>query len=660
MSFTNTCQSSRMKTNRYWLSYVPFCLILASVICLLSMGNVNAADPSDSVRVANVGVGAHGVTSASHIPHAKETVPDWAKDATFYQIFPERFCNGDPTNDPTRESLEFPELVNKQWKVMPWRSNWYERADWEKEQGPNFFDDGVFDRRYGGDLQGVLNRLNYIEELGVNVIYFNPVFYARSMHKYDGNTYHHVDPFFGPDPEGDLEMMATETSDPKTWKMTAADELFFELVKEAHDRGIRVIIYGVFNHTGRGFFAFENLLKEQEASPYKDWYIVNSFDNPATTDENEFRYKGWWGVMTLPEFTDTSNGRDLHPGPKEYIFDATRKWMDPNGDGDPSDGIDGWRLDVAAEVPTKFWRDWNAYVRELNPEGYTVAEHWEDAAHFLHEGGFSATMNYHGFSWPVKGYLIDGTLSPSDAAEMLVSRLENYPVERQYAMQNLIDSHDTDRVASMIVNAPDGRPYLQPERFDYDVNERVSPRHWDHYDTSEPDEEDRRIQRLVTLMQMTYVGAPMVYYGTECGMWGADDPCDRMPMVWPDHSNTEGVELGSEDITEFDNQLHRFYSAAYHLRHHCESLRRGTFKVLKTDDQAKGFAFARQSDNELTYVLFNRGDEAWEVDLPMPGKDMNVHQIFTASGEQGADAFKAGDSVTMVIPPRDGAVFLIQ
>ena len=627
---------------------------------LLQLSIAYAEEPTDPVRVANIGTGTHGVVIPDRIPEAKETVPDWVKDATFYQIFPERFCNGDPTNDPTRESLEFPNLVNKDWKLMPWRSSWYQRADWEKKQGPNFYDNGVFDRRYGGDLQGVVNKLDYIEDLGVNVIYFNPVFYARSLHKYDGNTYHHVDPYFGPDPEGDLEMMASETSDPKTWKMTAADELFFELVKAAHDRGIRVIIDGVFNHTGRGFFAFENLLKEQEASPYKDWYIVNSFDDPTTPAENEFRYKGWWGVMTLPEFADTANGKDLHPGPKEYIFDATRKWMDPNGDGDPSDGIDGWRLDVAAEVPAKFWRDWNAHVRMVNPEAYTVAEHWEDAAHFLHEGGFSATMNYHGFSWPVKGYLIDGTLSPSDAAEMLVKRLHNYPVERQYAMQNLIDSHDTDRVASMIVNAPKGRPYLQPERFDYDVNERASPRHWSDYDTSKPDAEDRRIQRLVTLMQVTYVGAPMVYYGTECGMWGADDPCDRMPMTWPNEGVSGTDQQAGADLAEFDSQLHQFYRAAYHLRHHCESLRRGDFEVLKTDNMTKGLAFARKSDKETTYTLFNRGDKQWEVELPLPNKNADAQQIFTASGEPGAEAFKSGRTVTMVIPPRDAAVFLIK
>ena len=199
--------------------------------------------------------------------------PTWIGDAIFYQIFPERFANGDTSNDPTRESLEYGD-VPETWELRSWTGDWYERSEWEKEIGPHFYHNGSYHRRYGGDLQGVIDRLDYLQDLGINAIYFNPLFYARSLHKYDGNSYHHIDPYFGPDPDGDFAIMATETSDPATWSWTAADSLFLNLLADARTRGIRIVIDGVWNHVGRDFFAFEDLRQNQEASPYKDWFIV--------------------------------------------------------------------------------------------------------------------------------------------------------------------------------------------------------------------------------------------------------------------------------------------------------------------------------------------------------------------------------------------------
>src|SRR3954466_11008538 len=205
----------------------------------------------------------------------------WAAEAVFYQIFPERFANGDPHNDPTRDSLELPVSPEPAWRISNWTADWYSRDDWGKQRGPDFYKDGVFDRRYGGDLQGVLEKLDYLSDLGINAIYFNPVFYSRSLHKYDGNSYHHIDPFFGPDPQGDLKILAKENgSDPKTWQWTAADKLFLDLVRRCHERRIRVVIDGVFNHTGRDFFAFQDLRKKQEHSRYRSWYVVDGLDDP--------------------------------------------------------------------------------------------------------------------------------------------------------------------------------------------------------------------------------------------------------------------------------------------------------------------------------------------------------------------------------------------
>jgi glycosidase len=558
-------------------------------------------------------------------------VPEWAVDAVFYQIFPERFRNGDPKNDPTHDSLEFPQTVPKSWTVSPWTGDWYARAAWEKESGHNFYENGVFNRRYGGDLQGVLDKLDYLKELGVNALYFNPVFYGRSLHKYDGASMHHIDPYFGPDPKGDLELMAAETSDPASWQWTAADKLFLKLLAEAHARGIRVIIDGVFNHTGRDFFAFADLRQNQDASPYREWYIVAHFDNPDTPP-NDFQYKGWWGNDTLPEFANTPSGDDLHAGPKQYVMDITRRWMDPDADGDPKDGVDGWRLDVAEEVPLKFWTEWNAYARQLNPNAYTVAELWNDAREFLVGGGFSATMNYHAFAFPLKGFLVDGRLSAHDFGRELALRRQKYPPAMQFVLQNLVDSHDTDRIASMIVNRPAEEPYLQPERFDYDTSPRVSPRHDPSYDVRRPNELERRIQRMVVLLQMTYLGAPMIYYGDEAGMWGGDDPCDRWPMFWEDLTyepqSADPLSRPREaDEVGVDNELLRFYRDAIALRKTNAVLRRGRLTTAASDDDAQFFVFRRELDGKEAFVAMNRGKTEFHWQLPIDRQELGV--IFT-------------------------------
>jgi glycosidase len=312
--------------------------------------------------------------------------PAWASDAVWYQVFPERFANGDPSNDPTRESLDA-DTAPASWSITPWTSDWYARAPWERELGPSFYEDGVFLRRYGGDLQGIIDRLGHLDSLGVPALYLNPVFHAPSLHKYDAASMHHIDPHFGPDPAGDLARIARETEDPATWSWTAADSLFLRFLAEAHAREIRVVIDGVFNHTGTRFFAFEEWRRTHGASRYRDWYTALRQDDPATPAD-EFDWQGWWDYRGLPVFADTPGGEDLAAGPKAYVMAITRRWMDPNGDGDPSDGIDGWRLDVAEEVPAGFWRDWHALVRSINPEALTVAEVWSDPRDFMARAGF--------------------------------------------------------------------------------------------------------------------------------------------------------------------------------------------------------------------------------------------------------------------------------
>jgi cyclomaltodextrinase / maltogenic alpha-amylase / neopullulanase len=589
----------------------------------------------------------------------EERVPDWVKDAVFYQLFPERFRNGDPSNDPTHASLEFPEITPENWEVKPWTQDWYYRQQWERDMGPDFYEHGVFHRRLGGDLQGVLDKMDYLADLGINTIYFNPVFYARSLHKYDGNSFHHVEPHFGPDPEGDLSLIAQEDPmDPDTWVWTSADLLFLDVLDAAHERGIRVIIDGVFNHTGRDFPAFADIVENQAESRFRDWYVIHEFNNPET-EENEFRYEGWWGVDTLPEFAEV--GDDLHPGPKQYVMNSTRRWMRPVVDGVERRGIDGWRLDVANEVPTGFWREWNQFVRELNPEAYTVAEIWDEASDYLRDAGFSATMNYHAFAYPVKGFLIDDYIGPSAFAEKLEERKGLYSPAVRYAMQNLIDSHDTDRVSSMIVNrGPHEGVYEASDRFDYDWGSRVSPRFFPAYDVRKPNAQEWQIQRLLTLFQMTYVGAPMIYYGTEAGMWGADDPDDRKPMVWPEMEfepetrHPLGHDRPADEIA-FDHDLFAFYQQVIGVRHDHAPLRRGDFEVLFTDEDTRTFAFRRALPGDTMLVFLNRSKR--DAVVALPAFDPDVYELVFETGYDGqVRAMGAGETLSVNLPALGGAV----
>jgi glycosidase len=526
---------------------------------------------------------------------ANNPAPDWAKDVVWYQIFPERFNNGDPSNDPTRASLDHPEHVASDWQITPWESEWFERADWEKSMSYHF-QDTLHHRRYGGDLQGVIDKLDYLKELGITGIYFNPLFYADSLHKYDGNSFHHIDPHFGPDPEGDLALIARESNDPRDWFWTAADRLFVKLLEEAKARDIRVIIDGVWNHTGRNFFAFRDILQKSQRSEYAHWYDIIQFDD-LRTSRNELKYNGWYGFDSLPEFANNPTGDNLADDPKLYIFHATRRWMDPNGDGDPSDGIDGWRLDVAETVPNGFWREWHAAMRRLNPEVFTSAEIWVSAGDYLRDTHFASTMNYRGFAIPVKGWLIDGKITVSEFASRLEQERTTHAPETALILQNLIDSHDTQRVASAIANRASFPDYKDPDQFDYDVGERVNAR-TPGYDNDRPDADGYRIWKMLALFQATYVGAPMIYYGTEVGMWGADDPEDRMPTWWH----------------RMDDSVFNTYQNTLQLRHDHKALRRGEFKVVTVDDTAQVFAFERTLDEERLVVILNRGYEAYAIE----------------------------------------------
>ncbi len=533
---------------------------------------------------------------------------DWARGIVWYQIFPERFRNGDTANDPTPE--EVPEARNyPSWQIHPWTSDWFEVQPYERKKSALFYD-VVYSRRYGGDLIGVMQKLDYLKDLGVDAIYFNPLFEAATLHKYDGASFHHIDNNFGADSRGDLERLklATETEDPGTWIWTSADSVFLQLIKEAHKRDIRIVMDGVFNHTGPEFFAFEDVRKNGPRSRYADWYDIKSWDDPATP-QNEFDYAGWWGFKGLPEFYEDENG--FRPAVWDYIFHATERWMDPNGDGDPSDGIDGWRLDVADQVAPVFWKKWYKHIKEINPAALIVAELWDEASEAVKDQRFDGAMNYP-FAYAMVDFFIDQktAIDAAELARRLQKLYEAYGKNTLGLMWNLIDSHDTDRVASMILNP------------DLNFDRMRSPKDNPNYRVRKPNDTERKKQKLIAAFQMTFVGAPLIYYGTEAGMWGSDDPDDRKPMLWADLKYDDEKQhplpgkKRPDDKNVFDGELFNYYRDLIRLRRDHPALNRGDFSIAEEFTSGDMIAFYRTAAGEKLLVAFNRSDREQLLELP--------------------------------------------
>ncbi len=567
--------------------------------------------------------------------------PDWAKDAVWYQIFPERFHNADPSNDPTRERIGAPEG----WEITPWTSDWYARADWEQKRGAQFRSFATT-RRYGGDLQGVMDKLDYLDSLGVTVIYFNPIFDAVSMHKYDASSYHHIDRHFGPDPEGDWAIMQSEDPlDPSTWKWTSADSLFLNLIKEAKQRDIRIVIDGVFNHTGRDFWAFRDLLENKQNSRFSGWYEGVQFTD---TLADGFDYKGWWGYKGLPEFKEERE--NLIPPIRKHIFDITRRWMDPNGDGDPSDGIDGWRLDVAEDVGIEFWRDWHKHVRSINPNALTIAETWTDAAQtYIDEDLFDVVMNYR-FAYAAHDFFITRKRDARSLDLRLDTLRTQFSDAVNLSMQNLYDTHDTERLASMVVNKD--RTYKERSKIE-DIDNT--------YQVRKPNAEEFALLKLMATFQFTYVGAPMVYYGTEAGMWGADDPDDRKPMIWPDRIYDDEVNhpfsrQRPRDKVAFDTDLHSHYTKLGAVRNSNAALRSGNFQTLIAEDGGEIYAYMRRAGSQFAIVVLNNSTESKSIRLDMSVM-RNMPNVYT-DAISGARFRRTGGSLTIPLESLQGVVLV--
>lgn len=606
---------------------------------------------------------------------AFEDPPEWAAKVVWYQIFVERFRNGDPSNDPTPEDMEgtYPGFIPDSWQVTPWTQDWYADdvyfADLEK--GKDWFGNPVTSfgsksqlRRYGGDLQGVLDQIDYIDSLGVTAIYFNPLNDAPSLHKYDPRYWRHVDRNFGPDPRGDVTIMEAEVHhDPTTWQFTEADNLFLKVIEEFHKRGIRVILDYSWNHTGHRFWAWKDLVKNQEKSAYKDWYWVTQFDNPET-EENEFEYRGWFGVKDLPEIRETNfinhsgkveidtTGNLYSEAAKQHIFNVTKRWLDPNQDGDPSDGVDGYRLDVAAEMPFGFWREFRKVVRDINPDAYLLGEVWWeqwpdkllDPAPFLKGDVFDSPMNYRWYRSARKFFSGDPEkLSVSDFVDSLQLIQKGIRKQNNYAMMNLNGSHDTPRVVTSLFNKNMYKVYAKP---DQDST----------YKIHRPDEETFQLLKLLLAHQYTYIGSPHIWAGDEMGMWGADDPSPRKPLIWPDYEFEDEIahplRLEREvNQVRFNTDLFNYYQKLIRIRKENPVLMTGDIEFIKVDDDNGILAYKRTDGTYEVTVVLNTSSESKKVLLDAQGTTDVLNNLKVENIE--------GDK-ELVLPSKSAAILINQ
>ena len=551
--------------------------------------------------------------------------PEWAKGAVMYQIFVDRFNRGDTTNDV--QSCEYIYIGRPVYRVEDWKKN------------PSTMDVGCF---YGGDLQGVWDKLDYLQYLGIEVIYFNPIFVSPSNHKYDCQDYDYIDPHYGVIVKDGGELV--EENSPNNDKATkymirsadkenleASNDFFARFVEEVHKRGMKVIIDGVFNHCGsfNKWLDRERIYERQGSyepgayiskdSPYRTFF---KFYNDEAWPYNG-NYDGWWGHSTLPKL-------NYEESPKlyEYIMKIAKKWVSPPY------SVDGWRLDVAAdlghtsETNHQFWRDFRNTVKEANPNAVILAEHYGDPSSWLQGDQWDTVMNYDAFMEPVTWFLTGMEKHSDEYNGSLFGdgqsffRSMNYHMSRmqtpslQVAM-NELSNHDHSRFLTR-TNRTVGRiGTAGPEAASVGINYGVF--------------------REAVMIQMTWPGAPTLYYGDEAGVCGWTDPDNRRTYPWGEE-NFELIEY------------HR-YMIAIHKR--SMALKKGSVKELAADRQL--IAYGRSYKREKCVVVINNSASERRVKIPVweigITDDMNMVRVMLTT-EKGYNAGR------LMVEVKDGVIEL--
>ena len=561
--------------------------------------------------------------------------PKWARGAVIYQIYVDRFYNGDPSNDV--QTNEYVYIGEKTVKA----EDWY--------QYPAAMDVRTF---YGGDLQGVLDKLDYLEDLGIDAIYFNPLFVSPSNHKYDIQDYDNIDPHIGKIvcEEGELlRPDQTENKDASLYinrvtnkaNLEASNQLFIRLVEEAHRRGIKVIIDGVFNHCG----SFNKWLDRERIyentphyekgayidkdSPYHSFFQFYEKDKWPYNDS----YDGWWGHDTLPKL-NYEESRQLH----DYILYIARKWVSPPYN------VDGWRLDVAAdlghspEFNHNFWREFRKTVKSANPEAIILAEHYGDPSPWLQGDQWDTVMNYDAFMEPITWFLTGMQKHSDDYRADMLGNARNFWGAMQYnsthfansslqMAMNELSNHDHSRFLTR-TNRKVGRANtLGPEAANEGVNKAV--------------------MREAVMFQMTWVGAPTIYYGDEAGLCGFTDPDNRRTYPW-----------GRED-----KELIAYHKALISIHKNNPELVSGSLKFVLSEHNVIGYG--RMKKEECCLILLNNGEEevtheipVWYLGVPMEAV-MERLMLTTESGyDDGKEKYHVISGRVLLTLPKTSGIIL--
>lgn len=512
--------------------------------------------------------------------------PDWAKGAVFYQIMVDRFYNGDPSNDVIDHEYSY--LHQHAWH----ENNW---SDPPKDVDVCHF--------YGGDLKGVLDKLDYLQELGIEAIYLNPIFVSPSTHKYDTQDYDHIDPHFTEIVNNDgatLEEWSEDNSKASLYRTRVTDlenlrrsNLFFEkFVKEVHRRGMKIVLDGVFNHCGsfnkwmdlerlyEGCPGFEDGAFISEHSPYHDYFTFTGGQWPYNKE-----FLGWWGHITLPKLNYEGSVKLM-----DQVMEIGKKWVSPPYK------IDGWRLDVAADLGNsrefnhEFWKEFRKGVKSVNKDALILAEHYSDPAEWLDGTQWDTIMNYEAFMEPISWFLTGMEKHSDEFRQDMINdygcfesamthHMSRMPYQSMLTSMNELSNHDHSRFLTR-TNHTAGR--LQ-SRGSKAAEEGVS----------------EAVMRIAVVMQMTWPGAPTVYYGDEAGLCGWTDPDNRRTYPW-----------GHENISMLD-----FHKAAIRIHKESSALRKGSIKMLYGEYGI--IAYGRFDKNEHYVMAFNNLNEKKEISIPV-------------------------------------------